>query len=335
MPITERENLLRLFNGELPDWVPIMEDAVTMAMPTPIGSWGFGDFKVGDVIPDTLGVPHVVSDPLVGPMPIPGEPYVPDITRWREFIELPLPDPDSMDWSLDIQLETELDRVNKVVQSYTGGTMAGSPFNVMVKYLSHEGALTALLAEPEAWHDMLSVFIDWEVKVVKKTISIYHPDIMMNADDLSFVHAPFMALETWREMIKPYQKRLFDAISEEGVIVLVHCCGKGEQFVDDWYEMGARCWDPAQNMNDLEAIKARYNNRFVICGGFDSQGKTNKRGTPEAEVRANVRAQIDRLAPGGGFIFSTSMMALPHDIGEEHYNWIYDEARTYGRDFYR
>lgn len=334
--LTPRENILRVYNCEMPEWVPVAEKSLAVSMPTCTGNWSRPRLEAGQIFYDPFKTPHIAGPDLrVAVLPIPGEPHVPDITQWRKYLEMPFPDPNAFDWSVDEENAKSFDRENKAVSVAVGGTGAGSPYNAMVKFLGHEGASIAMLTEPEAWHELINLLTDWEVAVIKRAIEVYKPDIICTSDDLGAAHGPFMSPETYRELIKPYQKRIVQAIVDGGCIAELHCCGKADLFVDDWYEIGIRSWNPAQVFNDLEAVKAKYGRKFVIDGGYDSQGRINRPGATEEEVRTAVRAMIDRLAPGGGFIFNTSGMALVHELGQEHYGWIIDEADTYSKTFYK
>ena len=338
--LSKRENILRVYNGEMPEYVPIAEQSYAMVIPFAIfGGGGPGGSMpdgtpppppvAGDITYNLLKTPHIIVDPNIGPMPIPGDPQVKDITRWREYLDFDWPTVDDLDWSGDVEIAKNIDRENLAVQAMIGGVaFSGSPFNAMVDIMGHAGACIAMLDEEQKpyWHELINLQTELEVGIIKRLIEIYKPDIVCSCDDLGNAHAPFMSMDTYREMIKPYQERIIKAITEEGVIAELHCCGKSDAFVDDWFEMGIRAWNPAQVFNDVEEIKAKYGRSFVLNGGYDSSSKINTRGASEVEVRASIRSSFARYAPGGGYIFSTSGMALVHDLGEEHMGWIMDEA---------
>jgi len=157
----------------------------------------------------------------------------------------------------------------------------------------------------------------------------------MVCDDNSSKIGPFMSPATFRRMVKPYHKQLADAIADCGAIPTLHCCGNVDRLFDDFVDIGYVGWDPSQVQNDLAGMKARYGDRFTFFGGFDSQGPTNKKGTSEEKVREGIKRSFDILAPGGGYVFSTSGMMLPWDIGDEQAAWISDEARVQSRTFYQ
>jgi uroporphyrinogen decarboxylase len=60
-------------------------------------------------------------------------------------------------------------------------------------------------------------------------------------------------------------------------------------------------------------------------GGVDTQGVL-PRGTP-AEVRADVRRQVDALAPGGGFVFCT-VHNVQADVPPENVLAMVEEMRS-------
>lgn len=341
-PLTEKENAQKVYAGEMPDWVPLPEKAFSMAMPFAYlgaGGPGGGPREAGSIIYNLLKTPHVIpADTNIGPMPIPGDPQVKDITRWREYMEFPFPDPHDLDWSQDREIAKGIDRDTKMLQGMVGGaSFSGSPYNAMVDVMGHEAASIAMLDDDqkESWHELIGYLTDLEVGVIEMMGEIYHPDVICTCDDLSNAHSLFMSPDTYREMIKPYQRRIVQAIIDVGAIPELHCCGKGDLLVDDWYEIGIRAWNPAQVFNDLEGVKAKYGRSFVLSGGYDSQSKINTYGAKEEDVRASIRESFAKYAPGGGYIFSTSGMALAHELGEEHMRWISDEAQKCSLAAYR
>ncbi|MBQ1415335.1 MAG: veratrol--corrinoid protein metyltransferase, partial [Lachnospiraceae bacterium] len=101
--------------------------------------------------------------------------------------------------------------------------------------------------------------------------------------------------------------------------------------------MGVRAWDPAQPVNDLEGIKAKYGNDLVIIGGWDPTPHIVFDDVTEEELRQSVRDTIDRLAPGGGYCWAVGLM---RSVGREENSdrknkIIFDEVYKYGSTFYK
>lgn len=341
---TERENALLLFSGKQPEWVPIASDCFIGGMHTfffktmqPIvrpetrADWRDHEFI------DLFGIDMVQPDQNIGAMPNNEHWLVSDITKWREQIK-PFPDLSKMDWedmaAGDMAHVTEEARHERIVQSMMWYP-AGIPYNHIVSCMGHEDTLAAMLEEPEAFFEFANYITDWNVELIKYTAKYYKPDQIVFCEDLATKLGTFMSPATYRELIKPCHKRLVDAIAECGIIPSMHCCGKPETIVGDFVDIGIRSWNPVQLCNDVTKIKAEFGNTLVLDGGVDTQGPMNRIGASEEEVRESVRHSMDVCAPGGGYIFDTSGMVLEYKVGKQHVDWIYDEAKSYGREFYR
>jgi len=337
--LSEKENLLLVYKGEEPEWVPIAERCEDVAFGPAALIGGFGvERKAGDRYTDLFGITYEVSDPRIGPMPAPDlPPVITDITKWREqFPPEKWPSLDGIDWIATAAADTaHWDRENKYSKAMFGGTGAGSNFVFAATVLGHQGAMTAMLEEPEHFDDLMQEITNLQLKVVHIFGKYYKPLSITMCDDCAYNQGTFMSPATYRDRIKPFHKQLVDAIIAEGCTPEIHCCGKAQGIVDDFVDIGLRAWDPAQYFNDLEAIKARHGNGLIIHGAWDSNGAAALLGASEDVVRGAVRSSIDRCAPGGGYVFTTSGMTEQWYVGEEHMGWIYDEADKYGKAFYK
>jgi hypothetical protein len=96
----------------------------------------------------------------------------------------------------------------------------------------------------------------------------------------------------------------FAAVAEQ------HTCGKCEDIIADYVEMGISVWFPAQTCNDLSAIKERYKGNLALNHGMDSQGHLGKPGITEEILRSEVRKTVDKYAEGGGIIITPVIMGI-------------------------
>jgi hypothetical protein len=330
--LTERENLQLVYDGKQPEWVPIARESADFTMNGFLTQW----HKPGVVSTDVFGVKYFTEDPRVGPMPIAGQPLLKNIREWREKVLFP--DLKNLDWEDWAAKDTaRWNRQEKMSQIMMSGSASGAVFQLMVTLMSHEGALYSLADEDdeEEWHALLGSLTSWTEELIKNTIKYYKPDVICICDDNASKNSSFMSPATFRKMIKPYHKRLVQTVVDCGCIPTLHCCGNVEKLFADFVEIGYRGWDPSQVQNDLKGMKATYGKNIVFFGGWDSQGVVNQPGAREEDVRAAVRRSFDILAPGGGYVWSTSGMLLPWDIGEEQAGWVSDEARKCSREFYR
>ena len=337
--LTQRENILKVFHGEIPEWVPVSRDASQLCFgPSFMLDWNRrDDAKKGDHAFDLFGVEYEISDPRIGPMPAPNVFKITDITKWGDqFPVKNFPDLHAVDWAAQAQKDTaDWDRKNKYTRVGIGGSGSGTTYMWMATLLGHENAMIAMLTEPEAWDELLDELTKFQEEQIRLIANHFKPDSIVISDDCAFNKTMFMSPETYRDRIKPFHRRLVKAILDNGCTPEIHCCGKADAIADDFAEIGIRCWNPAQVFNDLEGVKARNGNSLILEGAWDSNGAAGIKGADEETVRAAVRSAIDRCAPGGGYIFSISGMTAVYDVGEEHFGWIFDEAVRYGAGFYR
>jgi len=131
-------------------------------------------------------------------------------------------------------------------------------------------------------------------------------------DDLAGQKALLFSPETYRSLIKPRHQKLFQFIKAQAPVKLFyHTDGAVRPLIWDLIEAGIDILNPIQftatDMN-LNELKQEFGRDLVFWGaGVDTQGVLGS-GSP-AEVKADVKRNIETLAPWGGFIFATV-----HDI---------------------
>ena len=88
---------------------------------------------------------------------------------------------------------------------------------------------------------------------------------------------------------------------------------------------GLHSIEPAANM-DIFDLKRQYGDRLTLLGNLDCD--LLARGRP-AEIEAQVKLLMEEIAPGGGYIFSTSNTVLM-DVPIENLQVMLNAARRYG-----
>jgi uroporphyrinogen decarboxylase len=84
--------------------------------------------------------------------------------------------------------------------------------------------------------------------------------------------------------------------------------------------------EPDANM-DIFELKRRYEGRLALLGNLDCNLLVH--GSP-AEIDAQVRRLMREVAPGGGYVFSTSNSVLM-DVPQQNLEAMLEAARRYGR----
>ena len=138
-------------------------------------------------------------------------------------------------------------------------------------------------------------------------------DIINVSDDLGTQNGPLISLESYRELIKPYEKKLWQSIKDQTDAKLyLHSCGSIYQFIPDLIEMGVDIIDPVQvKAKDMETrkLKAEFGDKITFWGAIDTQ-EVLPFGTPE-DVENEVKRRIGDLAPGGGYVLAPSHNIQP------------------------
>jgi uroporphyrinogen decarboxylase len=157
-------------------------------------------------------------------------------------------------------------------------------------------------------------------------------DLVMMGEDLGTQQATFMAPEKYREFCRPYHARWTAAARRAAprAKIVLHTCGAVRPIIPDFIEIGVDVLNPVQPLATGMApagLKRDFGDALSFLGGLDIQ-ELLPHGTP-AQVRDGVRALIDALGPGGGFILAPSHQFQP-DVPPENIVAMYDTAREYG-----
>jgi hypothetical protein len=355
--MTEKENFMRVINGQDPAWVPRFGFSMPGEPPEPYAkhyapnagvSFSVGglagmkpDGKGGFV--DVFGVSYTATADTGGmTTATPNVILLKDITKWRDVIKLP--SLEGFDWegdakkslnALDADLKSKgLDR-SMVATAFQAGVGMGYFLN-LANMMSMTEALCAFLEEPEAVHELFGYLADYADTILKNAIKYLKPDVVMVGDDTATATNPFMSRKTWQDLIMPYHARQGNIAREAGIPVMMHCCGRCEDFIEDWVDFGVSSWNPAQVMNDLAGIKKKYGNKMVLIGCWDSSGPASWPGAGEELVRQAVRDCIDRHAEGGGFMFLADIYG---PVGDQDLinrkRWITEEYEAYREHPYK
>lgn len=131
-------------------------------------------------------------------------------------------------------------------------------------------------------------------------------DIVLFGDDLGGQQGPLISPEAYRELYKPYHKKLWGRAKEMAdVKVQLHCCGGIYELMEDLIDAGLDAVNPVQiscRGMDPARLKKEFGGRITFWGGGCDTQRILPMATPE-DVRKNVYELTGILSPGGGYIF--------------------------------
>jgi uroporphyrinogen decarboxylase len=172
----------------------------------------------------------------------------------------------------------------------------------------YENFMVDLMTDEAMVRKLLDILIDGYCNRIDQLAPLLcnRVDVVLLNDDLGTQNGPMLSPSTYRTLIKPYQKTLFQHVKKSfRVPILFHSCGAVREFIPDLIELGVDALNPVQiSASDMNPAKLKrdFGNDITFWGGgVNTQTVLNKK-TP-AEVADAVRQSIDVFAPGGGFVF--------------------------------
>jgi uroporphyrinogen decarboxylase len=156
-------------------------------------------------------------------------------------------------------------------------------------------------------------------------------DVVRLGDDLGMTSGPLMGPATYRRLFKPRHRVLCDYIrTHSRMHTFIHSCGSIYKLIPDLIEAGFEILNPVQtNARDMEPgrLKKEFGAAVTFWGGGADTRSILNHGTPDA-VREHVRANIEALSPGGGFVFNTIHNILP-DVPPENIVAMFEAVDEY------
>jgi len=339
--LTPKENLLRVLNGEIPEWVPsysyygplpgVDEDPPNMGLRPAVymGSRG----PQGGL--DPWGVPFESVDAVGGfTLPKPNHFILDDIRKWRDVIKAP--DISDFDWEKVAKADLDklpYDRNNVAVFFHAGGGY----FQNLMSFMGFTEGLAAMYTEPEETKELLAYLHEFYMEVATNYIDYVKPDVLSLGDDTAAERAPFISPEMYRDILVPLYDDLARLARNRGIPINFHNCGKCEVFFNDLVRIGVNSWEPVQLSNDIHEIQKKFGRHLVIGGGWEGRGRLTAPDVTDEEIRESVRVALDSYARNGGYMFAGAY--TPGGLNDErtkHWNEVMQrEVYDYGHTFYK
>jgi uroporphyrinogen decarboxylase len=158
-------------------------------------------------------------------------------------------------------------------------------------------------------------------------------DVVSEADDYGTQVSQLISPRMFRRLIKPRLAVLFSRIHQlaPDAKLFFHSCGNVRPLLPDFIELGVDILNPvhvrATGVNPVE-LKRDYGRDIVFWGGGVDTQDVLPHGSP-AEVRDDVRRNLEALAPAGGFVFNT-VHNIQADVPPENVIAMVEALHEYG-----
>jgi uroporphyrinogen decarboxylase len=151
-------------------------------------------------------------------------------------------------------------------------------------------------------------------------------DMVYTYDDVATQNSLLISPKSWRKLVKPRHRKILDLIHSYGKPAMYHCDGAVAPLIPELIDIGVDVLNPIQPDSkgmDPAGLKATYGQQLTFHGGVDII-RTLPRGTPE-QIRSEVRARVQTLGQGGGYIMCSSHHIQP-DTPLENVLAMYEPA---------
>ena len=170
----------------------------------------------------------------------------------------------------------------------------------------YQAALEDMYLRPDEVHCLLDKITDYHVGLVQAIAAAGKGRIhaFSVCDDWGTQDRSATSVAMFRTFFKPRYKRIIDAVHEGGMHMWIHSCGKVNDIVAEWIEVGLDVVNLQQpTALGIDEIGERFQGKVCFESLCDIQ-KTLPHGTVE-DIQREARELLHRWAtPQGGFIFS-------------------------------
>ena len=208
--------------------------------------------------------------------------------------------------------------------------MCNGPFEQACKLRGHDKFLLDLYIDRPYAEELMDRIIQKDMELWDMYLDEIkdYVQIVAQGDDVGMQTGLFLSPKMYREIIKPYEKRLFDFIhSKTKAKLFYHSCGSVYDIIPDLIEIGVDILNPVQTgaaKMDLISLKKEFGKDITFWGGgIDTQMKLNRLSV--MEIKEEVRRNIEIMGPGGGYIFAPTHN-IQADVPPEKIDAIYQAA---------
>ena len=298
-PVSPKENFKMALDGKTPYWIPRAgwafcdvhlfrprlnpDNVVTRLI---FDDEKFPEYETNKMISSWFDLEWEYSEVAGGSTVHPGNPKVPDIEKWEEYVSVP--SLEEMDFKRCGQINKDYLNTDKLNQL---GILSGY-WERLMSLMDVEGAAIAMIDEDqkEGVHRLFEELTDLYIGYIQKIKAYNDIDCVLIHDDWGHQHSTFFSIDTCREMLVQYYKRVSDEIHKLGMYFELHSCGKNQTLVPAMIEAGVDLWCP-QSMNDYDMLAQTYKDEPIMFGFLEP---VLPEGADTEQIRQIAREWVDK-----------------------------------------
>jgi len=250
-----------------------------------------------------------------------------DVQTAAEIADFPFPDP---------LADGRYDDAAHFIEKYRDthfivGDMELTMFDMMQQLVGLEKLLVDMALGSEYLEPLMEKCKDFALAVGKQLAGM-GVDAVWAGDDFGAQNGMLISPRMWRRYFKERYRNIYAELkrANPNVIICQHCDGAVAPILGEWIEVGLEVFNPVQpNVpgHEPEDLKTKFGDRMSFWGAIDQQ-KLLPFGTP-AEIAADVRAKIDVLGRGGGYMVAPAHI-IQGDTPTKNVEAMIAAVREYG-----
>jgi uroporphyrinogen decarboxylase len=177
--------------------------------------------------------------------------------------------------------------------------------------------LMDIIENPKKAIAILDKLVEMHLENLEKLLPAVdgYVQIIQMGDDFGTQQALEISPKIYRDVFKPRQRMIFDAVKKHsGLHLFLHSCGSIVDILPDLIEIGVEIINPVQTSArgmDPRRLKKEFGKDLTFWGGGCDTQRVLPLASPK-EIEAHVKERIDIFAPGGGFVFTQVHNIMPH-----------------------
>jgi uroporphyrinogen decarboxylase len=245
------------------------------------------------------------------------------------------PRPDPQEYILQLRDQARHLYENTDFALVGSAVIGGGIFEQPARTIGLENFLMAMVSEPKFADRLMEGITDIYIESCNNYLDQVGQYIQVFTywDDVNTQTGWMINPQLYRQMVKPKQRRLVEAIKKKtDAKIFFHGCGATFNLIPDLIEVGFDILNPVQvsaRGMDTRKLKAEYGKDIVFWGGGVDTQQVLPFGSRE-EVITEVKRRIDDLAAGGGFVFA-AIHNIQAFVPPENIVAAFDTALEYGK----
>ena len=260
---------------------------------------------------------------------------------WYDVVEGPLESCTTVEEVQDLPFPDPMDRARfedakrYIAQYQDDYFVIGDVELTMFEMAWHMTGLQKFMTDMAMGEAYIEKLIDrtmgWSVAIGKQLVEL-GVDGIWTGDDFGAQNGMMVSPDMWRRIFKPRMAEVFQEFRSVNpdVMIMYHCDGAIAPILPDLIEIGLDVFNPVQPGvpgHDPSELKAQFGSELSFWGAIDQQ-QLLPNGTSE-EIDADVKAKIEALGPGGGYMVAPAHI-LQGDTPLENVEAMIEAVRTHG-----